>query len=314
MRYGKSFQSVAAGLAGFLLAIVAFGQDSGLSVDTGSGGQTAKIDVRGVLISSRSRSALINGQVLRIGDYLGDLEIVAIDRDQVRIRAASRETGVQVGTSTSMDNLYWSSAAPELAETDQTAVASIMENTSDLLPANESIRRHEVRPGETLSEIAETYLVPGVRRHQLMIALFEANPHAFHGNINRMRAGVVLDLPDIESLSGLSPKTAMAKIMEQTDRWRSEQPRKLAKPKPAMAKTYGPVSSGESLSLIAHRLLSEGGSARALMSALYQANPHAFGGSMDMLREGAVLQIPGRANVADRTPASDTVIAQLQFH
>ena len=95
VRYRRSVQSVAAGLAGFLLALVAFGQDGGPGAGAGSDGQLVRIDVRGVLISSRSRSAMINGQVLRIGDYLGELEIVAIDRDEIRVRAASRETGVQ---------------------------------------------------------------------------------------------------------------------------------------------------------------------------------------------------------------------------
>ncbi|MBT8101212.1 MAG: hypothetical protein KJO82_15765, partial [Gammaproteobacteria bacterium] len=71
------------------------------------------------------------------------------------------------------------------------------------------------------------------------------------------------------------------------------------------------VSSGETLSLIAYRLLPDGGNAVALMSALYRANPHAFGDSMNMLREGAVLQIPDGLDSERAPPGSGTVVAHL---
>ncbi len=99
--------------------------------------------------------------------------------------------------------------------------------------------------------------------------------------------------------------------MEHTDRWRNERPRQLQKAQPVVAETYGPVSSGETLSLIAYRLSSKGGDAEALMSALYDANPHAFGDSMNMLREGAVLQIPDPLDSDGPTTEAGIVVAHV---
>jgi len=236
------------------------------------------------------------------------VEIIGIDHREVRLRDGSREAGVPVGASRSMDRLHWSPATPALTQPTEVQVATVVEVSPEPVhepvqivtqePTQESTQskdlpqQHAVRPGETLSEIAETYLVPGVRRYQLMVALFEANPQAFHGNINRMRAGVVLNIPGSESLVSTPSKLAMAKVMEQTDQWRSKRPRQTEAAQPVVADTYGPVSSGETLSLIAHRLLQNGGDTETLMSALYRANPHAFGNNMNMLREGAVLRIP----------------------
>jgi len=306
--YGKTVRSVTAGLAGFLLTLVAWAQDG--SVIDGPGAGAATIEVKGILISPRSRSALINGRLLRVGDQIGDVEIVAIDHREVRLRTGNREAGVPIGAVQSMSNLYWTSSEPEMIEPTQRQVATVVEAPQEPTPSKDLPRRHAVDPGETLSEIAEAYLVPGVRRYQLMVALFEANPHAFHGNINRMRAGVVLDIPDMESLTSLSLKTAMATVMEHTDRWRSEHPRQSTPIKAAVAKTYGPVTSGETLSGIAHRLSRNSSDPEALMSALYRENPHAFGENMNILREGAVLQIPGQFDIDNRPYEAATVVAQ----
>lgn len=309
--YGKTIRSLAAGLAGLLLTLVAWAQDEGASSRANAHAAAATIEIKGVLISPRSRSVLINGRVLRLGDRIGDVEIVAIDHREVRLRAGPREAAVSVGTSWSMDQLAWSSALPGLLEPAELQVATAMETYVEPTPAEKEPRRHAVAPGETLSEIAEAYLEPGIKRYQLMVALFEANPHAFRGNINLMRSGVVLDIPAVDSLANVPPQVAMAKVMEQTDRWRSERPRQTKTEQPVLAGTYGPVSSGETLSLIAYRLSQNAGEARTLMSALYRANPHAFGNSMNMLREGTVLRIPDLIEFDDRPNRSGTVVAHL---
>ena len=312
-KFGTKIRSLGAALAGLLLTLVAWSQDAGVVRGVSADIAAATIEVKGILISPRSQSALINGQILRVGDTVAGAEIVAIDQREVRLRAGTRETGVPVGALRPMSALNWLPVTPMIDDTiDDTAVlqaavsaASPAEPESEL--ATDLPQRHAVSPGETLSEIAEAYLVPGVRRYQLMVALFEANPHAFRGNINLMRAGVELDIPDVDALVKTPAKTAMAKVMEQTDRWRSERPLQPVEAPAEVAGTYGPVSSGETLSLIAHRLSNNSHEAQGLMSALYRANPHAFGDSIHMLREGAVLQIPQPLE-NDMLPP-DTVVA-----
>ena len=168
---------------------------------------------------------------------------------------------------------------------------------------------HQVRSGDTLSEIAEAYLLPGYSLNQMMVALFERNPGAFGGNINMMRAGVTLEIPTAGALQSAAPEVAMAEVMRQTDSWRSSNPRSNAKETMPVAETYGPVTSGETLSGIAMRLVDRGIEANTLMSVIYEANPHAFGRSMDVLREGTVLRLPAPADVDSRPAEGGPVVA-----
>ncbi|VTU35479.1 hypothetical protein H6CHR_04456 [Variovorax sp. PBL-H6] len=53
-----------------------------------------------------------------------------------------------------------------------------------------------VRPGDTASKIAGIYKPADVSLDQMLVALLRANPSAFiGGNVNRMKAGAVLDVP-----------------------------------------------------------------------------------------------------------------------
>jgi pilus assembly protein FimV len=53
-----------------------------------------------------------------------------------------------------------------------------------------------VRPGDTASKIAGAYKPADVSLDQMLVALLRANPSAFiGGNVNRMKAGAVLDVP-----------------------------------------------------------------------------------------------------------------------
>jgi pilus assembly protein FimV len=77
-----------------------------------------------------------------------------------------------------------------------------------------------VQRGETLSRIADRARPDGVTLNQMMIAIFEANPQAFSGNINILRAGATLRLPDSTSVGELAVTTANAEVRRQIDEWR----------------------------------------------------------------------------------------------
>lgn len=51
--------------------------------------------------------------------------------------------------------------------------------------------------------------------NQVMLALYRANPEAFLGNINRLKAGAILRVPDAGELGSLSPAEAAAAVREQ---------------------------------------------------------------------------------------------------
>ncbi|WP_110693745.1 FimV/HubP family polar landmark protein [Salinicola halophyticus] len=71
-----------------------------------------------------------------------------------------------------------------------------------------------VRPGDSLSTLAASLLPkPGVSRQSLMVALFQSNPAAFvQGDIDRLRAGVSLDVPASDDVAAMSRRDAAATL------------------------------------------------------------------------------------------------------
>ena len=90
-----------------------------------------------------------------------------------------------------------------------------------------------VRQGQTLSQIAQSLAVgQQISRERAMIALLRANPEAFiRGNINLLKQGAVLRVPDAASLAAVDGSEAAAMVREHAAQWR--QSRTL--PQPAAA-------------------------------------------------------------------------------
>ncbi len=276
-------------------------QDHVVSAEAASG-----FHLRGILITQSSRAAMLNGEVLREGDFTNGAEILAIGEREVRIRIGSEERSLRVGSTVApgqsrqpamhiVRNVKPPQIAPEqVPPTVTTPVApAALDQARTLAQADAPERVHPVKQGETLSGIAENYVSGETTRNQVVIALFRANPQAFSGNINALRAGAVLRIPDEQELQHQSPDTATAEVVAQTDTWRSggEQPIRLAEV--PSEDQYGPVNHGETLSGIAEHTLRDGITMDQMMIALFEANPQAFNGNINILHEGAILRIPG---------------------
>jgi pilus assembly protein FimV len=82
---------------------------------------------------------------------------------------------------------------------------------------------HVVERGETLSGIARGLTdqkVTSARTEEWMLAIYQANPRAFDQNMNVMRAGAVLRIPDTQQVGEISASTASAEIHRQYAAWR----------------------------------------------------------------------------------------------
>jgi len=80
-----------------------------------------------------------------------------------------------------------------------------------------------VQPKETLYRIALKYQQPGVTVSQAMMSIFAANPDAFDdGNINRLRLGSVLRIPDAEIMAKLDREQAYRDATAQIDAYEQE--------------------------------------------------------------------------------------------
>lgn len=78
-----------------------------------------------------------------------------------------------------------------------------------------------VRPGDTLSEIAsEIAGGDSAQTRAWMLAIYRNNPAAFDGNMNILRSGAVLRIPDNSVVAAISPAEASAEIRRQYAAWR----------------------------------------------------------------------------------------------
>ncbi len=83
-------------------------------------------------------------------------------------------------------------------------------------PATEKTDSYAVRKGDTLVEIAGQVKPEGVSLDQMLVALYRANTNAFVGkNMNRLRAGQILTVPDADAAKGISTSDAKGVIIAQ---------------------------------------------------------------------------------------------------
>jgi pilus assembly protein FimV len=77
-----------------------------------------------------------------------------------------------------------------------------------------------VQRGETLSRIAGRVRPEGATLQQTMVGIFRANPPAFiNNNINLLRAGHRLRIPDAALMSALAQDQAIREVQTQTTAW-----------------------------------------------------------------------------------------------
>ncbi len=104
------------------------------------------------------------------------------------------------------------------------------ETKGDFKPAARARGRDNARTygpvsrGDTLSSIARRVLPPGVNLNQMLVALHRANRDAFiANNMNLLKAGAILNIPDQDEIAAIDTATASAEIKMQTNDWRQYQ-------------------------------------------------------------------------------------------
>lgn len=102
-----------------------------------------------------------------------------------------------------------------------------------------------VRSGDTLWSIANRVRPDAsVSTQQMMVALLQANPEAFAmGNVNALKSGYVLRVPDRESLDAVTHAQALADLRRQQTAWEDyrQGAARTARPAPTAAAVAGPA-------------------------------------------------------------------------
>ena len=105
--------------------------------------------------------------------------------------------------------------APQPAAPASTEAATRLE-----APAIEAGSTYRVQPNDTLSGIASAASDGSVSEiNRTMVAIYEANPNAFAGNINVLRSGSDLRIPSSSEVAAISASAAAAEVARQYQLW-----------------------------------------------------------------------------------------------
>ena len=153
-----------------------------------------------------------SGRILR--EYTVLLDPVEANTQNL---AAANSNPAPMITATRLD----AEKSPDIEKINQAASSSKSKNGS----SSQTKKTYgPVNRGDTLSSIARQVLPAGVDLNQMLVALYRANRDAFIAdNMNLLRAGVVLKIPEKSEISAIDTSTAKAEIKTQIGDWRNYQ-------------------------------------------------------------------------------------------
>jgi pilus assembly protein FimV len=97
------------------------------------------------------------------------------------------------------------------------APAPVPSTASPSAPGAEAGKRVTVQSGDTAGKIAVANKPASVSLDQMLIALLRANPDAFvDGNVNRLKAGAVLEMPSGDDAGAVAPDEARQTLVAQS--------------------------------------------------------------------------------------------------
>jgi pilus assembly protein FimV len=145
--------------------------------------------------------------VISASQRVEEVEGVPAPAKKTEEPAAAEKSGTQV-------KMRKSDLAPgEMPERDFSAETS---------PTPVPGRRYMIHRDDTLWEIAQQARPADTSVHQTMLDIQRLNPSAFiDGNINRIKAGYIVYLPDVGDISSEDLASALAEVKQQNEDWRA---------------------------------------------------------------------------------------------
>ncbi|NIU80053.1 MAG: LysM peptidoglycan-binding domain-containing protein, partial [Gammaproteobacteria bacterium] len=88
------------------------------------------------------------------------------------------------------------------------------------MPVGDPANPYNVKYGDTLWSLAKAYRPDDVSIQRMMLAMLSANPDAFTiPNINALRAGTVLSIPDVSQFGAADRQVVLAEVSRQHEVW-----------------------------------------------------------------------------------------------
>jgi len=86
-------------------------------------------------------------------------------------------------------------------------------------PAAGTGSEYAVKRGDTLGRIAAGVKPEGITLDQMLVSLYRNNTDAFSGNMNRLKTGTILRVPDKERIAETAPAEATKEVRVQSSNW-----------------------------------------------------------------------------------------------
>lgn len=169
------------------------------------------------------------GRLLREYTVLLDPPVFMPSQPEAPAPVTTPQTGTQQGR---IDRQVAQQPPPAEEPSRATPVPTPSEPTQEPVASSSApiAGEYTVERNDTLWRIASDVTPGGSRReiNRTMIAVFRANPAAFNGNINRLRAGSVLRIPELADIETISTGEATAEVARQAAEWSGAQPSQVA--------------------------------------------------------------------------------------
>ncbi|BAP55576.1 hypothetical protein THII_1279 [Thioploca ingrica] len=100
------------------------------------------------------------------------------------------------------------------------------------ISAEETHTYGPIKAGDMLWTIAGKVSPPSVSRHQVVLALQQANSHAFSVpcNFNSLKLGETLRIPSLTEIQAFTPEKAIAELNRQNKEWQNRRQKKIVCP------------------------------------------------------------------------------------
>jgi len=161
-----------------------------------------------------------------------------------------------------------------------------------------------VQRGETLWGVAERFRPADVTMNQMMVAMYQANPEAFNGNMNVLLQGVSLQIPEISEVRQLTAGEATQEAIRQTAEWEGA-PVQQARLRlvPATDQTSAGAGAGDAIDAATSELQSANA---ALESELDETR------RLLELRDGQLQELQARLSAAEEAAeAASELVAEM---
>jgi pilus assembly protein FimV len=161
-----------------------------------------------------------------------------------------------------------------------------------------------VQPGDTLSGIANEVANDSAQSRAWMLAIYQNNPSAFDGNMNVLRSGAVLRIPDASAVAAIPPSEAAAEIRRQYASWRGGAAPAPSESEPGRLRLVPPGAPGGATTSNAQADAALQGRVRDLEAQLQESKRllEARNAELAQLQARLAAQQPGAAPTPAPTP------------